>query len=92
LSTAEDDRSRPSGHQGQDQLVLRERPVARRTAGLVHITASAVSGVVTFVRDGRLTDAGLRGSRVAELITTLAAIDQMSDEVRHLIRTSELEA
>jgi hypothetical protein len=32
-----------------------------------------VSGVVTFVRDGRLTDAGLRGSRVAELITTLVA-------------------
>ncbi len=34
------------------------------------ITAFPVSGVFTFVRDGELTTAGLRGSRVAELIRT----------------------
>jgi len=68
------------------------REVNAALAGLVsHITAFAVSGVFTFVRDGRLTDAGLRGSRVAKLITTLAATNQVSDEVRHLMRTGELE-
>ena len=33
----------------------------------------AVSGVYTYVRDGRLTSAGLRGSRTAQLITKLGA-------------------
>ena len=50
-------------------------------------TAFPVSGVFTFVRDGALTTAGLRGSRVAELITDLAAANQVSDEVRHLMET-----
>ena len=59
--------------------------------GLVsHITAFRVSDVCTFVRDGRLTDAGLRGSRVAELIRALAATNQVSDDVRHLMRTGVL--
>ena len=49
-----------------------------------------MSHVCTFVRDGRLTDAGLRGSRTAELITTLAALNQVSDDVRHLMRTGTL--
>jgi hypothetical protein len=56
-----------------------------------HLTAFPVSGVFTYVRDGRLTDAGLRGSRVAELMTRLAALNQVSDEVRHLMRTGTLE-
>jgi hypothetical protein len=68
------------------------REVNARLPELVtHLTAFAVSGVFTFVRDGRLTDAGLRGSRVAELITTLAATNQVSDEVRHLMRTGALQ-
>jgi hypothetical protein len=49
-----------------------------------------VSGVHTFVRDGALTTAGLRGSRVAELITDLAAANQVADDVRHLMETGRL--
>lgn len=49
-----------------------------------HITAFAVVGVHTFVRDGRLTTAGLRGSRVAELIHGLAALNQVQPDVRAL--------
>ena len=51
---------------------------------LAHATAFAVSGVFTFVRDATLTTAGLRGSRVAELIDDLAAANQTSDEVARL--------
>lgn len=50
-------------------------------------TAFPVSGVFTFVRDEVLTTAGVRGSRVAELITDLAAANQVSDEVRQLMET-----
>jgi hypothetical protein len=54
---------------------------------VIAVTAFPVSGVFTFVRDGALTTAGLRGSRVAELIGDLAAANQVSDEVQHLMRT-----
>jgi hypothetical protein len=40
-----------------------------------------VTGFYTFVRDGRPTLAGLRGSRPAELITTLGAVNQLDDRV-----------
>ncbi len=53
------------------------------------ITAFAVSGVFTFVRDGRLTTAGLRGSRVAELVDDLGAINQTSDDVERLFRSTD---
>jgi hypothetical protein len=49
-----------------------------------HITAFAVSGVHVFVRDGRLTTAGLRGSRPAELVAALAAQNQTDQRVREL--------
>lgn len=51
------------------------------------ITAFPVSGVFTFVRDGELTTAGLRGSRVAELISDLAAANQVAPDVRQLMHT-----
>jgi hypothetical protein len=51
------------------------------------ITVFPVSGVYTFVRDGELTNAGLRGSRVAELISDLAASNQVGPDVRHLMHT-----
>lgn len=54
------------------------------------VTPFAVSGVFTFVRDGELTTAGLRGSRVAELILDLAAANQVEDEVVHLMRTGRI--
>jgi hypothetical protein len=49
------------------------------------ITPFAVSGVFTFVRDGQLTTAGLRGSRVAELIVDLAALNQEGADVTELM-------
>lgn len=52
-----------------------------------HATPFAVSGVFTFVRDGALTTAGLRGSRVAEVIRDLAATNQVADDVTTLMRT-----
>ncbi len=56
----------------------------RQAAHASHITAFAVVGVHTFVRDGRLTTAGLRGSRVTELIHGLAALNQVQPDVRAL--------
>jgi hypothetical protein len=50
-----------------------------------YITPFAVSGVFTFVRDGELTTAGLRGSRVAELIGDLAALNQVGADVTQLM-------
>ena len=40
-----------------------------------------VTGFYTFVRDGRPTLAGLRGSRPAELITSLGALNQLDERV-----------
>lgn len=55
-----------------------------------HATAFAVSGMYTYVRDKRLTLAGLRGSRPAQLIERLGATNQAADDVRHLILTGTL--
>lgn len=46
----------------------------------------AVSGVYTYVRDKHLTTAGVRGSRAAQLIRRLGALNQVSPEVEHLIQ------
>lgn len=56
-----------------------------------HITAFPVSGVFTFVRNEALTTAGIRGSRVAELIADLAAAHQVSDRVVTLMRRGLLQ-
>lgn len=53
------------------------------------ITAFAATGVFTFVRDARLTTAGRRGSRVAELVTGLAALNQVQPEVERLFVRGE---
>ncbi|WP_243967697.1 hypothetical protein [Methylobacterium sp. J-026] len=50
----------------------------------------AVSGTYTYVRDGRLTLAGLRGSRPAQLIERIGAVNQVGDDVRHLLLTSNM--
>ncbi|WP_027174166.1 hypothetical protein [Methylobacterium sp. 10] len=64
------------------------------TAGLnehvAHASAFAVSGVYTYVRDGTLTLAGLRGSRPAQLIERIGAVNQVGEDVRHLLHTGEL--
>ena len=67
-----------------------EATLARQGELAAAITAFPVSGVFTFVRDGELTTAGLRGSRVAELIDDLAAANQVADDVRHLMHTGRL--
>ena len=53
-------------------------------------TAFAVSGVYVYVRDKQLTHAGLRGSRAAQLITTLGALNQVEPAVDHLFRTGQV--
>lgn len=40
-----------------------------------------VTGFYTFVRDGQPTLAGLRGSRAAELITAMGAVNQLDEQV-----------
>lgn len=66
--------------------------VAEQERLAASITPFLVSGVFTFVRDGALTTAGLRGSRVAALIGELAASNQVRDDVVHLMRTGALSA
>jgi hypothetical protein len=46
------------------------------------IGAYLVSGFYTFVRDGIATPAGIRGSRQAQLIDALGAVNQLTPAVR----------
>ncbi len=45
------------------------------------VGAYRVTAFYTFVRDGRLTTAGLRGSRQAELIDAMGAINHLTSEI-----------
>ncbi|GGE82634.1 EthD domain-containing protein [Sphingomonas prati] len=63
---------------------------AGQAAHIAHASAFAVSGIYTYVRDGQLTTAGLRGSRQAQLIEQLGANNQLADDVRQLIYTGSL--
>jgi hypothetical protein len=66
--------------------------VAGQKLHLRYVSAFAVSGVYTYVRDSQLTLAGLRGSCTAQLITTLGAINQTAPDVKHLIQYGVLQA
>lgn len=57
---------------------------------VAHASPFAVSGVYTYVRDKKLTLAGLRGSRPAQLIEKLGARNQVAEDVRHLLHTGKL--
>lgn len=59
--------------------------VARQKDHVRFASAFAVDLTCTFVRDGSLTTAGLRGSRSAALITALGARNQLSPEVVQLL-------
>jgi hypothetical protein len=59
-------------------------------AHIAHVSAFAVSGVYTYVRDKQLTTAGLRGSRAAQLIERLGANNQVAADVRDLMQTGSL--
>jgi hypothetical protein len=51
------------------------------------VGAFLVTGVYTYVRDGVMTTAGLRGSRTAELIERIGAVNQTRDDVtRRFVR------
>jgi len=73
---------------------LFEAPAFRQaTRGLAehvrYVTPFSVSGVFTYVRDGELTLAGLRGSRPAQLIHQLGAINQTEPEATGLFLAHE---
>jgi hypothetical protein len=57
---------------------------------IAYVSAFAVSGVYTYVRDKQLTTAGLRGSRAAQLIERLGANNQVAADVRYLMHTGSL--
>jgi hypothetical protein len=48
------------------------------------VGAFLVTGIYTYVRDGVITTAGLRGSRTAALIERIGAVNQTRDEVTRL--------
>lgn len=68
-----------------------QRTTGGQQAHIAYTSAFAVSGVYTYVRDGALTVAGLRGSRPAQLIERLGAANQVADDARHLLFTGRLE-
>lgn len=63
------------------------RTIEAQKQHIGYVTAFAVSGVYTYVRNKELTLAGLRGSRPAQLIERLGATNQTGDDVRQLIMT-----
>ncbi|WP_349970610.1 EthD domain-containing protein [Pseudomonas caspiana] len=66
--------------------------LAGQSEHIAQLKAFAVSGLYTYVRDGEITTAGLRGSRAAELIEYLGAANQRTPEVEHLLLTGALDA
>jgi len=59
---------------------------------VAYVSAFAVSGVYTYVRDKKLTLAGLRGSRPAQLIERIGAVNQTGEDVCHLVSTGRIQA
>jgi hypothetical protein len=57
-----------------------------------HASPFAVTGVFTYVRNDELTLAGLRGSRTAQLVERLGAVNQDSSSIRALMRDGSLGA
>ncbi len=64
---------------------------AAQQAHIAYVSAFAVSGVYTYVRDKQLTTAGLRGSRQAQLIERLGANNQLADDVRGLMHAGTVD-
>jgi hypothetical protein len=55
--------------------------VEEQRGHLRSVGAFLVTGVYTYIRDGVITTAGLRGSRTAELIERIGAVNQTQDDV-----------
>jgi hypothetical protein len=66
--------------------------LAGQAQHVAQLKAFAVSGLYTYVRDGQITTAGLRGSRAAELIDYLGAVNQRQADVELLLLTGKLES
>lgn len=64
-----------------------EQSLAQQAQHIAALKAFAVSGVYTYVNDGQITTAGLRGSRAAELIEYLGAINQLDPQIAALMLT-----
>jgi hypothetical protein len=62
-----------------------QNTLASQGQHIVQLKAFAVSGLYTYVRDKALTTAGLRGSRAAELIDYLGAVNQLQPDVKALL-------
>ena len=58
--------------------------LSEQSRHIAQLKAFAVSGVYSYVYEGVLTTAGLRGSRAAELIEYLGAANQLSSEVQSM--------
>lgn len=62
-----------------------QNTLAEQSRHIAQLKAFAVSGLYTYVRDKSLTTAGLRGSRAAELIEYLGAVNQVQPDVQELM-------
>ena len=63
--------------------------IKRAMAGHVEAMAAfLVTGVYTYVRDGKLTVAGLRGSRTAEIIVKTGALNHLDEDVTRMFLRS----
>lgn len=62
-----------------------QNTLAEQSQHIAQLKAFAVSGLYTYVRDKSLTTAGLRGSRAAELIEYLGAVNQVQPDVQELM-------
>lgn len=58
--------------------------VAAQTRNLRSIGVFPVTGIYTYIRDGVITTAGLRGSRPAQLVRRLGAVNQTEEDVSRL--------
>jgi hypothetical protein len=58
--------------------------VEKQRRHLRSVGAFLVTGIYTYVRDGVITTAGLRGSRTAELIEQIGAVNHTREEVTRL--------
>lgn len=67
---------------GVSHLIFAQKPdLANSLSAFSTLGAYLVTGFYTFVRDGVLTTAGLRGSRGAELIDNIGAANQIAPDI-----------
>jgi hypothetical protein len=66
-----------------------QQSLAEQSRHIAQLKAFAVSGVYTYVFDGQITTAGLRGSRAAELIDYLGATNQLTSDVSELFTSQD---